>query len=344
MTIRLLASLIAAAWSLALPAAASAEDPLFTSADQLQLTMKAPLAGLFRHRESNDSISGVLIDPSGQSLPISLKLRGITRRTSEVCDFPPLRVEFTAPPPPTSVFAGQKKLRLVTHCRNSASFQQNVLLEYAAYRMYAVLTPHSFRVRPASINYQDESGRPMVTRVGFFIEELKDVAKRNGMPVTHAPPRIDVASLVAADAARYAMFQHLIANHDWSMRAGPQGDDCCHNAELMGPLGTGTVVAIPYDFDFSGLVNAPYASPPDELRIHSVRERKYRGYCRHNAEALTAARQFREMRPQMMAALSSVPGLEPRTAQKAIAYLDGFYAEDADDASVQARMLDRCLG
>lgn len=336
--------LAVAALAFALPAAAQAEDPLFAASDQIQLTMKAPFTSLFRNRESSEAVSGMLIDPAGQSLPVSLKLRGITRRTSEVCDFPPIRVEFTAPPPPTSVFAGQKRLKLVTHCRSSASFQQNVLLEYAAYRMFNVLTPHSFRVRLASIGYQDESGRPMVSRVGYFIEELKDVAGRNGVPVTHAPPRIDITSLVAADAARYAMFQHLIANHDWSMRAGPPGADCCHNAELIGPLGTASVIPIPYDFDFSGLVNAPYASPPDELRINSVRERKYRGYCRYNAEALAAARQFREMRPQMMAALSSVPGLDPRSAQKAISYLDGFYADDADDASVQAKLIGRCLG
>ena len=36
------------------------------------------------------------------------------------------------------------------------------------------------------------------------------------------------------DAARYALFQHMIANHDWSMRAGPVGSFCCHNAELLG--------------------------------------------------------------------------------------------------------------
>jgi hypothetical protein len=341
---KIIRMIAAAALALALPAAAQAEDPLFASSDPIQLTMKAPFSTLFRHRESNDAVAGILIDPSGQSLPITLKLRGITRRTSEVCDFPPVRVEFTAPPPAASVFAGQKRLKLVTHCRNSSSFQQNVLLEYGAYRMYNVLTPHSFRVRLATIAYQDDSGRPMVSRVGYFIEELKDVAKRNNMPVTHAPPRIDMTNLVAADAARYAMFQHLISNHDWSMRAGPPGSDCCHNAELIGPLGTATVVPIPYDFDFSGLVNAPYASPPEELHLNSVRERQYRGYCRHNAEALAAARQFREMRPQMMAALSSVPGLDPGTARRAISYLDGFYAADASDADAQAKILNRCVG
>jgi hypothetical protein len=344
MKLRLLASMVAAAVALALPAAARADDPLFASSDQIRLTIKAPLNSLFRNRGSNDTVPGVLTDPTGQALPISLKLRGITRRTSEVCDFPPLRVDFTAPPPPNSIFAGQKHLKLVTHCKNSESFQQKVLLEYASYRMYNVLTPHSFRVRLANINYQDADGRPMLTRVGFFIEDLKDVAKRNGTVPTRAPALIPREDLVAVDAARYAMFQHLISNHDWSMRAGPQGEDCCHNAQLIGPLGTGTTIPIPYDFDFSGLVDAPYASAPDELRINSVRERRYRGYCAHNAEALAAARQFREMRPQMIAALTSVPGLDAKTQQRAIAYLDGFFANDGSDADVQAKILNRCLG
>ena len=341
MNMRLLASMIAA---FALSAAAKAEDPLFQSNDQIQLTMKAPFSALFRNRGVDQQVPGTLTDPSGQMLPISLKLRGITRRTSEVCDFPPVRVDFTTPPPPTSIFAGQKKLKLVTHCKSPASFQQKVLLEYGSYRMYNVLTPRSFRVRLASINYQDADGRPMTTRVGFFIEDLKDVAKRNGTVQTKAPPLIPREDLAPADAARYAMFQHLIANHDWSMRAGPQGEVCCHNAQLIGPLGPGTTIPIPYDFDFSGLVDAPYATAPDELRINSVRERKYRGYCAHNAEAIAAARQMREMKPQMIAALTSVPGLEPKTAQKAISYLDGFFADDASDADVQSRILSRCLG
>src|SRR6185369_7014294 len=127
------------------------------------------------------------------------------------------------PPPPTSLFAGQKKLKLITHCRNSASFQQYVLLEYAAYKIYNVLTPHSFRVRLANIDYVDSNGRPIISRIGYFLEDLKEVAERNGTKVTHAPERIPVPDLSSPDAARYGLFQHMLANHDWSMRAGPVG-------------------------------------------------------------------------------------------------------------------------
>src|SRR5439155_10153560 len=130
--------------AMAAPARAAAEKPLFASSDAIHIVIQAPVSTLARNRENQGSISGTLTDPSGLSLPINLQLRGITRRTSEICDFPPLRVDFTAPPPASSLFAGQKKLKLVTHCRNAESFQQYVLLEYAAYRMYNLLTPRSF--------------------------------------------------------------------------------------------------------------------------------------------------------------------------------------------------------
>ena len=335
--------LLLACCGLALSSAAQAEDPLFAAPDVLQLTIKAPLTYLARNRNATAPVSGVLVDPAGQSLPIALQLRGITRRTSEICDFPPLRVDFTAPPPPTSVFAGQKRLKLVTHCRNSASFQQYVLLEYAAYRLYNILTPHSFRVRLANITYQGEDGRTIAQRAGFFIEDLKDVAKRNATTETKAPPRIETAELNAGDAARYAMFQHMIANHDWSMRAGPAGDECCHNAKLIGPRGAGTVIPIPYDFDYSGFVNAPYATPPDQLKINDVKQRFYRGYCVHNNEALAAARQIRAAEPQLLAALSQTPGLDPKAQQRAANYLGGFFADIATDASVGGKILGRCV-
>jgi hypothetical protein len=342
---KLVAIFASLALAFAAPAHAQrAEKPLFASNDPIHIVIQAPLSTITRNRETHDTIAGTLTDPSGQSLPISLAIRGITRRTSETCDFPPLRVDFTAPPPPTSLFAGQKKLKLVTHCRNAASFQQYVLLEYAAYRMYNLLTPMSFRVRLANIDYRDASGRPIISRMGYFLEDLSDVARRNGLKVVHAGERIPVSDLSPADAGRYALFEHLLANHDWSMRAGPVGKECCHNAELVGLAAPGATIPIPYDFDFSGYVNAPYATPPAELDISDVRQRVFRGYCIHNASIAAAARQMRALHPQIIGVLGQVPGLEPATQQRATAYLERFFADIATDADVGSKVINRCLG
>jgi hypothetical protein len=189
----------------------------------------------------------------------------------------------------------------------------------------------------------DSNGRPIISRVGYFLEDLKDVAHRNGMQQVHAGERIPTSYLNPVDAARYGLFQDMLGNHDWSMRAGPVGRDCCHNAELVGIAAPGAVIPIPYDFDFSGFVDPPYATPPAELDIGDVRQRLYRGFCMHNPQVIAAAREMRAAEPQMLAVLGQVPGLDPRTQRTASAYLGRFFADIATDADVNAKVLRSCL-
>ena len=325
------------------PSNAKADKPLFATSDQVHIAIQAPLWSLINNRSNSQLIQGTLTEPNGQSLPISLGLRGITRRTSDICDFPPLRVSFTSPPPPTSLFAGQKKLKLVTHCKNSLGFQQYVLLEYAAYRMYNLMTPRSFRVRLANVDYRDATGKPIVSRIGYFMEELSDVAHRNGMKVVHAGDRIPTTYLSSPDAARYALFQDMLGNHDWSMRAGPAGKDCCHNAELIGLAAPGATIPVPYDFDFSGYVGTPYATPPAELDIQDVRQRFFRGYCMHNNDITSVAGQMRAEQGQILGVLSQVPGLDAHSQQRASSYLQGFFAEIGNNATFSSRILNHCV-
>lgn len=330
------------ALALSVPAvAAEPPKPLFAADTPIQITLQGPIPALVRNR--NSPPVAATLKAGTETLPVMLSPRGITRRKTEVCAFPPIRVEFTTPPPATSLFAGQKRLKLVTHCRNDAGFQQYLLLEYAGYRMYNLLTPASFRVRLATVDYRGPDGKPVIARYGFFLEDLRDVARRNGVKQVRAGARIPLSTLSPPDAARYALFQHMINNHDWSMRAGPQGSDCCHNAELIGTLADRAVIPVPYDFDFSAMVAPPYAGPPPELNLSDIRERMYRGYCAHNAAIPPAAAQFRAMHAQIIGVLGQVPGLEPRSQRRAASYLEGFFAEIADDQAVAARILKRCV-
>jgi hypothetical protein len=320
------------------PAAAKDPKPLFASSDVLRITMKGPI------NSASESPRAAAIINGAETLPITFAERGITRRQKDVCPFPPLRVTFTQPPPETSVFAKQGRLKLVTHCRSGADFQQFVLLEYAAYKMFNRLTPVSFGARLALIDYVGDNGRPIASRYGFFIEDTDDMAKRNGLKEPKTPDRVPVGMLNAAYAGRYAMFQHMLGNHDWSMRAGPAGEGCCHNGKLVGPVPGSTQLApVPYDFDFSGMVGAPYATPPDQLPIDNVRTRFYRGYCSHNAQALQAAREMRSARGELLAILASTPGLEERAKTRATTYLERFFADIATDELVTTKVFKSCL-
>ena len=319
-----------------------ASTPLFASNDPIRLTISGAIDQIAKGGQAGTVATG----GGTETLPATLELRGITRRQRDVCQFPPIRVTFDQPPPAASLFAGQRRLKLVTHCRPAAGFQNYVLLEYAAYRIYNVLTPLSFRARLAQIDYRDGAGRPITSRYGFFIEDIDDVAKRNGMQAARMGERFPVTRLSPADAARFAIFEYMIGNLDWAMQAGPPGDNCCHNSRPIAPQGSAAaqLIPVPYDFDFSGLVNAPYATPPPSVPVSNVRQRHYRGLCRHNVQARATFAEFRAKAPDIRQAVASVPGLERGARDRAIAYLDSFFRDIATDQSAEAKVLKTCLG
>ena len=334
------------ALAMAVPAqAARPATPLFASDAPIALTIRGPLNSIARGAENSPSPrEGTLALAGGaENHMVRLTARGITRRRKETCQFPPLRVEFPQPPAATSLFAGQRRLKLVTHCRSSAGFQQHLLLEYAAYRIFNLITPLSFRARLATIDYAEADGKALTSRYAFFIEDIDDVARRNGLKQARVGDRIPSVQLEGRQSARVAMFNYMIGNLDWSMRAGPEGEGCCHNGRLLAGIGT-FLTPVPYDFDFSGLVDAPYAVPPDGFGIASVRSRVYNGYCRHNGAALLAASEMRAQRPAIEALFGQIPGMEERTRRNALKYLAQFFNDIATDELVRKRALKSCIG
>ena len=312
-------------------APAAPPKPLFASDQQIRITIQGPISMLASKRAAAALPATLVAD--GVTYPITLAPRGITRLSKDTCQFPPLRVEFTRPPPPGSLFHGQHRLKLVTHCRNGVDFQQKVLLEYSAYRIYNLLTQQSFRARLANVDYVDADGKPFVSRVGFFIEDFDDVAKRNNMRVAHMGPRVPLEQIDATAGGRFAVFEYLISNYDWSMRAGPEGDECCHNGRLMSVTGGGTLTPVPYDFDFSGLVDAPYAGVPEGIPVETIKQRNYRGYCAHMVPARAAAAQVAARRGEILGVFQAIPGMNPGTSQRAADYI-GRGIADIDSGKI----------
>ena len=326
-----------------------AAAPLFADHGPLHLTIRGPIGKIAGERSEGAASAATLtvdgapsVDRGAETLAVTLSPRGITRRTKDICAFPPLRVRFDQPPGAGSLFAGQKRLKLVTHCRSDADFQQYVLLEYTAYRLYNLLTPLSFAVRLALVDYVDTAGRKTISRVGFFIEDIGDVARRNGADEARVGVRVQVAALDAAAAARAAMFNYMIGNLDFALNAGPAGSECCHNARLLRGAAPG-LAPVPYDFDFAGLVDAPYATPPQAIPLPSVRTRVYRGFCRFNTENRAAAAAFAGRRAAMLDGVAATPELAERTRAKAAAYLEGFFRVLASPKAMEEGMFKKCI-
>ncbi len=336
------AAVLIAALTIAAPAFAGDATALFSSSEPIEITIMGPIGDIARKAAVSTDPRPATLSVGAEQHAIDLSARGNSRRRPETCKFPPLRVSFTEKPGKDSLFHKQKKLKLVTHCRATKGFEKHLLLEYSAYRMLNALTDQSFRVRLATVRYVEaESGRVTIERPGFFIEDIDDVADRVDLKDVKAG-KLSITQHNPAAAARTALFFHMIANHDWSMVEGLDGE-CCHNGKLLGAdkAATQNLVYMPYDFDYSGFVDAPYAVPPDKISINSVRTRYYRSSCTLNAEVKSAAAVFRERRPQLEAAVRSTPGLERKTADKAVKFLEGFFSDIATDGAVDT-MLKRC--
>jgi hypothetical protein len=211
--------------------------------------------------------------------------------------------------------------------------------------MYNRITDYSFRVRPLSVTYVDsDSGEREEDRFAFLIEDDSDVAKRNGLKKLEVP-KVLPNRLDPQTASEFALFQLMIGNVDWSPLIGPDPEECCHNAKLIAPRplqDDDLIQPVPYDFDSSGLVDAPYAYPPANLGIRSVTQRLYRGYCAHN-DTLPGARQtYLDKEAEILAVLDSDPRLGERSKKKAERFLEDYFDLLRSDSKFKRQVVRKC--
>lgn len=316
---------------------------LFQESEPLEFTLTADFRAVNRDRDpdSTNTFPAVLTlpgEPGGAApakLDVTLRTRGILRLNALTCSFVPLRVDFPMKVGKGTVFDGQDTLKLVTHCENEDLYDQYVLLEYLAYRIYNLMTPRSFRVRLARATYVDSvRGKPITTRNAVFIEDDDELARRM------EGRSLEVPSLLFSDFDRHSLtlmmlFQYMIGNTDFSIYT-------LHNVRI---LQTPPKVLYPliWDFDISGLVSPVYAIPDPRLKIANLRERLYRGPCRSMNEYEVALAVFREKQAEVLALVESVPGFTQGSRRNATRYLTQFYSLLADKGRLKRELVDKCV-
>ena len=318
----------------------SAPEPLFASDEVVELTLAGPLSSTFADTKNRDERPFTLRVGSDQ-IPLQVRVRGHSR--ARVCRNAPLRLGLDTAMTANTLFAGQDKLKLVLPCRDSDSAEADILKEYAAYRIFNLLSSVSFRVRLARIRFMDtehSAAEPMMERYGFLIEPDEALGVRAGLQEARVE-HVRRGGLDADQAALTFIFQYLIANTDWSLVAGTGEENCCHNIRLFGT--TPVLYVVPYDFDLSGLVDAPYARPDPSLHISRVTQRLYRGYC-IDPEALgPALDRVTARRGEILDVLRALPLLSEKQVESRVAYLDRFFEEAADRAKLLDRFRSRCI-
>ena len=334
------------------PGIARADAPLFDDDTVMKLSIALDFNDLCRPRESEDcEFAPTVMVYGGESgkeysMPIEIRVRGGWRSLKRNCSAPPLWVQFDEDHVAGTPFEGQSLLPLTTHCGRGTSlesinlgirrvdFEQYLLREFQAYRIYNVLTELSLRTRLLRISYPDPD-RPSRSSLhyAFFTEHFDTAAARTGTERlergSFVPERLDAQS-----GARLALFQFMIGNLDWSIVRE-------RNTMLL-QTGQGEQIPVPYDLDMSGLVDAAYAGPPPGLSIDTVRERYFLGHCQPGIDWDALFTDFNAKRDRILELGDRLPGLNRGSRRSGKRYLELFFDILASDNERREHITQAC--
>jgi len=306
------------------------EKDLFDSDEILSITLKGNIRQLLNDRADKPTSHSITLsyrgkDSSEVNIPVQMKTRGHFRKLAGNCKYPPLQISFPADVNRlSSVFNGQKKLKLVMPC----SGDEYVIREWLVYKIYNLITPKSFRARLVRIELKDTKNKKQAAPFyGFLIEDDKSMAVRNKATLVEQKLRPEEAKQDVF--ITMAIFQYLVGNTDWSVQY-------LQNIKLLKTDSFPQLITVPYDFDHSGIVNAPYARPAEELLMRSVQERRYRGYCIKDMKLFEKPiALFNRSKRDIYNLYTKNDLLDEKYIRFVTKYLDEFYATINDPKSWQ---------
>jgi hypothetical protein len=314
--------------------------PLFKDAHPLPFQLTANFKAIDRDHnpESKATYPSVINVDDGNGKParvsVTLSARGHFRRMARNCRAVPLKLDFAPKEVKGTVFEGINTVKLGTGCEHSDEYDQVTLREHLSYQMFNMVTPMSFRARLGKAQYiQDKADRPFASRYAIFIEHENDVARRMGGRIVEIP-RIDFKALEADTLTRMMLFEYMIGNTDFSVYA-------LHNVVIV-QTPDRTLWPVPYDFDMSGFVNAPYAIPDRRLPIAKVTDRLYRGPCRSVDQFEKAAAPFRAQRQNMQTLITSVKELDSTRRDEIRSYMDSFFRSIETPEAIKRVFVNGC--
>ena len=331
---------------------ARADAPLFSSHAVMDLTIPLDFKTLCRPRETPDcEYTPTVLEfrneqGQKQSIEIELKIRGGWRSLTRNCSAPLLFIRFNEQQTPGTPFAGQSLLPLTTHCgqglslesakvrQGPSTWEQYLLREYLAHRLYNAITELSLNARLVRMTYPnpDKPGRSIVN-YAFFTEHFKSVAKRNGDEVL-SRGSFDHEKLDAHAADLVALYQYMIGNTDWSIVRE-------RNLVLVRDS-AGSQFPLPFDFDMSGLVDAEYAGPAKTLPIDDVRERYYLGFCHPDTDWDSLFDTYLDARETILSMVDEVPALDKQSIRSVNRFLDKFFNTLNSNKSREKKIVSQC--
>lgn len=311
-------------------------DTLFMSDEVMRMELRSDFGEIQKDRiETPELHKSELIyynnDGSEIKLSLLVYVRGNFRKNPVNCDFPPLFLDFRKNKVKNTLFEGQGKLKLVTPCHSD----EDVLDEYLIYRLYNKVTDLSLKVRLVRMSYFDtEKGQVCREGYSFFLEDKDHAAERNNL--VEKDFFLTPFTLERENFMKLSVFQYLIGNKDWFVTSR-------HNIIIMQQAdSTLPPYAVPYDFDFSGFVNAPYTYKIYGQPNLPADRRVFKGLCYTEDEFKEVFDFYRILKPVFRSEVKEMKILSPGSRRHILACLNEFYSIIKSRQLVKQEFLENC--
>ena len=264
---------------------------------------------------------------SNKTYEAKVKARGNIRR--KICYYPPIHIKFQK-----STFEFSK-LKWVNVCKSGRTMQENLLEEYLIYKLYALLTDHSFGVRLFEAQFvHPESDEESLKAYGFLIEPVKALAKRTDTK-EYEPSIIRPRILDRYFYPLLSVFEYLVGNSDWHV-------DNLHNLKFLRSGERNSVIPVPYDFDYSGFVNASYAIPHESLPIKEVTERHNKAHCMTPEELEEVLKLVLSKKAELLNEVATFELLPEKSRAALVRYLEAGFEVLAGKKLPKRIFVDNC--
>lgn len=304
----------------------------------LKLTIETNTKDLVtkKYKEEWQPLTLKMREENGDSVSWKAKVRTRGNIRKQVCYYPPLKVKFKKKwLLKNGMDSAYNDLKIVVGCRKGANYGDLVLKEYLTYKLYEELTDISFRTQLAEITFIDTEGKwkPMTT-YAFIIENEDEMATRLNARCAK-PKRLRSKYMYAHQLDKMTIFEYMIGNTDWSAHSS-------HNVRLIKCKDYPLPVPIAYDFDYSGLVNAPYAVHGEGIDIEKITERLYLGICREAGVLEEQIPIFNEKKDKLYQLINEFDYLSSKKKKTMINYLDDFYDVLNNPKRFKRNIVDNC--
>ncbi len=277
------------------------------------------------YRKKADFLPATIIE-DGKELELEVAVRGRFRRRT--CTMPPLKLKFKKEGLRAAGLNTHNDFKLVTHCSDDEAGQDAILREQLAYELYNTVAPEaSFRTQLITVTYVNTVDGSTTTSYAILIEDTDEL--KNRLDTKNCKACYSLPAHKINNAETLAMFQFMIGNSDFSNRM-------VRNMKLMEEH-DGTYTAVPYDFDFSGLVNAKYATGFPHLNETHPTDRTLIWEYDAAPDFSETTEYFLALKDQLLEQVANFEGLNASSKREITRYLKGFYKDLSKDEFIIAR-------